>query len=619
MSNHAIVSQTPPALRILDAIIDVIVGAALLGELVVIIANVLGRFFFDAPLLWTDEIASLALATIAFVGGAIAYRREAHIFVRTIVDLLPTPTRKMSYAFVDWLVLEVALVSAFTSIGVLEQRWEELSPILSMRSSWLTAPLTLGMLVLALYAVIRLFQQERRPVIVSGLIVAAITIALIGAHLFLPPFSPKLNITLALVVVFATVLLGLPVGFSLIVGATLFLYGGGSGHMIALPQNMADGVGRFVLLALPFFIFAGFVMEGGGISRRLVIFVAALVGRIRGGLMQVMVVSMYIVSGISGSKAADVAAVGLVMRDMMDEEGYDPAEAAAVLAASAAMGECVPPSIAMLVLGSVTSLSMGALFAGGLLPAAVIAVCLMALIYFRSAKFKVKPHIPPNSAQIVRLGLQAVIPFSMPALLFAGIFSGFATPTEISAFAVGYGLLVAIVGYREVGVRAFWKMVTEASTVSAMVLFTLAAAQTFSWVLSAAQLPHGLAELVASWKDSAGIFLIASIIALVILGSLLEGLPALLILAPLLLPIAPELGVSPLHYGMILLIAMGIGAFLPPLGVGFYIACAVARAPMARSSMIMIPYVVVLLIGLLVVAFVPWFTLALPQLLGFTH
>jgi tripartite ATP-independent transporter DctM subunit len=371
---------------------------------------------------------------------------------------------------------------------------------------------------------------------------------------------------------------------------------------------MTDGVARFVLLALPFFILAGFVMEGGGISRRLVIFIAALVGRLRGGLMQV-----------SGSKAADVAAVGLVMRDMLDEEGYDRAEAAAVLAASAAMGECVPPSIAMLVLGSVTSLSMGALFAAGLLPAAVMAFCLMVLIWTRADRFlKPVPRKEPRQS-VLKLGLRAIIPFTMPAMLFAGIFSGFATPTEISAFAVAYGLFIAVFVYRELTLRQLIRIIIDASTVAAMVLFTLAAAQTFSWVLSAAQLPQGLAALVFGLRDNTFIFLVASIVALVVLGSLLEGLPAILILAPLLLPIATQLGINDLHYGIVLLIAMGIGAFLPPLGVGFYIACVVGRAPVAQSSRIMIPYVVVLLIGLLVVTFVPWFTLLLPDLFGLTH
>jgi TRAP-type C4-dicarboxylate transport system permease large subunit len=177
--------------------------------------------------------------------------------------------------------------------------------------------------------------------------------------------------------------------------------------------------------------------------------------------------------------------------------------------------------------------------------------------------------------------------------------------------------LIAVFLYREIRLPSLGRIIATSSTVAAMVLFTLAAAQSFSWVLSAAQVPQALATLLAAAHENAALFLICSIIGLVVLGSLLEGLPALLILAPLLLPMAPALGINQLHYGIVLLIAMGIGAFLPPLGVGFYIACAVARAPMGRSSHIMVPYVVVLLLGLVLVAFIPWLTLVLPRAFGF--
>ena len=606
------------ATTLLDTAVDLVVGIALIGELLVVITDVLGRAFFDTPLLWTDEVASLALSVIAFIGGAIAYRREQHVFIRTIVDRMPERPRYACYAFVDWVVLVIAAICFQASLGLLSARWDELTPILEIPGTWMALPLTIGMVVLALYALIRLRAQNLHAVLTGGIAAAACLVAVIVIHTFvLSSLSTGAAVSVALVIVLIAALLGLPIGFALILGTILFLYSGGLVSMVALPQNMVDGTSRFVLLALPFFILAGFIMESGGISRRLVMFVASVVGRLRGGLLQVTVVSMYLVSGISGSKAADVAAVGLVMRDMLEKEGYDSAEAAAALAASAAMGECVPPSIAMLVLGSVTSLSVGALFAAGLIPAALIALCLMLLIYVRAARMGVRPATKRSARQHVRLAASAIIPASMPVFLFGGIFTGFATPTEVSAFAVAYGLLIAVFLYRELSLRSLAQIIATGSTVSAMVLFTLAAAQSFSWVLAAAEVPQLLTQLLATAHDNAALFMISSIIGLVIMGSLLEGLPALLILAPLLLPMAPALGISPLHYGIVLLVAMGIGAFLPPLGVGFYIACAVARAPMDKSSRIMIPYVVVLLLGLVVVAFTPWLTVVFPRALGF--
>jgi tripartite ATP-independent transporter DctM subunit len=597
----------------LDVAVDVIVGVALVGELLIVISNVVGRVLFDTPLLWADELSGLALSVIAFLGGAIAYRREQHVLVRTLVDLLPLRPRAASYALVDWLVLAIALVTGYQSLALLSFRWDQVTPILGMSATWIAVPLTVSMLVLAVYAAARLLRQARAAATASGAaLVAAAALVVAFRHITDLPVSSSWNVTIAIGIVVATVLIGLPIAFSLMLGTMLYLYLGGMVAMVALPQNMVDGTGRFVLLALPFFIFAGIVMERGGISRRLVAFVAALVGGMRGGLQQVMVVSMYIVSGISGSKAADVAAVGLVMRDMLEKEKYDVDQSAALLAASAAMGECIPPSLAMLVLGSVTSLSVAALFAAGIIPAAVIALCLMAVIWLLTPRRSASVARGPGMR---RLALGAVLPFSMPVMLFAGILLGFATPTEVSAFAVAYGLFIAIVVYRELHRGDFSRMVAEASTSAGMVLFTLAAAQSFSWVLSAAELPHRLAELVTQYATGPSLFLLVSIVALIVLGSLLEGLPAILILAPLLVPLAPQAGVDPLHYGIVLLVAMGIGAFLPPLGVGFYIACSVVRANADRATRAMAPYFSILVMGLIVVAFVPWFTLLLPRLL----
>jgi tripartite ATP-independent transporter DctM subunit len=323
------------------------------------------------------------------------------------------------------------------------------------------------------------------------------------------------------------------------------------------------------------------------------------------------------VSGLSGSKAADVAAVGTVMRGMLKKQGYSSAEGAAVLAASAVMGETVPPSIAMLILGSVTSISMAGLFIGGLLPAAVIAVCLMILIYVRARRSGITPEARAPWKARLDASIGAILPFLMPLFLFVGILAGIATPTEVSAFAVLYGMFLSIVVYREMNWHSFFRTVVDSVALTGMILFILSAAAGFSWALTVAYVPQRIVELLHGFNDSQEVFLVGSLLLLIVGGSLLEGLPALNILAPLLIPIAGKIGLSELHYGMMLIIAMGVGAFMPPAGVGFYVCCAVARAPLEAASRAMLPYLIVLLIGLLVVTFVPWFTLVLPHYFGF--
>jgi tripartite ATP-independent transporter DctM subunit len=549
----------------------------------------------------------------------VAFGHGQHSFVRFILNALGPRFARVCLVFCDVLVLLISAVTALASISLLDSRWDELTPILQIPASCIVAPLTASMLLLVIYSCSRLWTADRPTVLITTAVLAVMLIVAVALRsVWLPWFSGDAAILTALVLLFVGIFGGLPVGFALILSTMVYLWISGAVPMVALPQNMVDGTGNFVLLALPFFVFAGLIMERGGISLRLVRFVHALVGHLRGGLLQVMVLSMYLVSGLSGSKTADVAAVGSVMRDMLKRDGYNLSEGAAVLAASAAMGETVPPSIGILVLGSITTLSMAALFIGGIIPAAVIAVCLMVLIYMRASHAAPLPHRRVPLRVMAASGLAAILPLMMPVILFAGILLGVATPTEVSSFAVVYGLVLAILVYREFNWQTFIRTVIDSALLAGMVLFILAAASGFSWVLTVAQLPQRLVDSLHSIHANTVLFLSGSIALLIVIGSLLEGLPALIILAPLLLPIAGHIGISELHYGIVLLIAMGIGAFLPPAGVGFYVACAIVHTDIESATRAMMPYLIVLLIGLAIVAFVPWFTVFLPNLFGFS-
>jgi tripartite ATP-independent transporter DctM subunit len=602
---------------VVNALANAVVAIALIGELGAVFANVISRSIFDVAFLWTDEVAKLALSTLAFVGGAVAYAQGHHTFVRVGLNALGPRMRDACLVASDLVVLLIAAVTGYASIFLIEIRWNELTPILQIPAAWIVVPLSASMVLLMFHATERLLRAPRATVISMGAIVAAVlALAFATRPVWLPWFAGDGAITAALVLFFVTIFGGLPIGFALLLSTTAYLWLADTVPMVALPQNMVDGTGNFVLLALPFFILAGLIMERGGISLRLVRFVHALVGHLRGGLLHVMVLSMYLVSGLSGSKTADVAAVGSVMRDMLRKEGYDAGEGAAVLAASAAMGETVPPSIAMLVLGSITTLSMAALFVGGIIPAAVVAACLMMLIWLRSrrAGAHVSRRAPVRAVMASAVG--AVLPLLMPVILFAGILFGIATPTEVSSFAVVYGLILSCLVYRELDLATFLRTVLDSAMLAGMVLFILGAASGFSWALTVAYLPQRLVDLLHGINNNTVLFLIGSIALLIVVGSVLEGLPALIILAPLLLPIAGGIGLSELHYGIVLLIAMGIGAFLPPAGVGFYVACAIMRTDIEGASRAMMPYLVVLIIALLIVAFVPWFTVSLPHALG---
>jgi tripartite ATP-independent transporter DctM subunit len=606
-----------PLLRAIDLCAESLVVFALLSELGLVLANVLVRAYFHRSFLWSDEAARLSLSILAFIGGAVAYRRRDHAFVRILLNLVPAPIERGCLVLCEIIVLFVVSLTGIASVEFIASSWSERTPILQLPAALIALPLPLGMALLALHVIGNLSRNTERTtfhVVVAFLVMLATTV--VTRALWLPYFGGDAAIGVALALFLVAIFVGVPVGFVLLLATAAYLWTADAGSFVVLPQTMVNGTGNFILLAVPFFILAGLIMERGGISVRLVRFIYTLVGHWRGGLLQVTVASMYVVSGLSGSKPADVAAVGTVMRDELRER-HGAAEGAAVLAASAIMGETVPPSIAMLIVGSITSVSVGAMFVGGIVPAAVMALCLMALIHLRARRAGT-PRSPRAPLVIVaRTGFAAILPLLMPAMLLGGILLGIATPTEVAAFAVIYGLVLAMLIYREMGFADFMRTVLDTAALTGVLLFIFAAASGFSWTLTIAYLPQRLVALLHGFGDTTTIFMIGSIALLILVGVLLEGLPSLNVVAPLMIPIAGKLGLSELHYALVLIIAMGIGGFMPLAGVGFYVCCAVMRCDIEQASRAMLPYVMVVLIGLLVIAFVPRFATALPQYFGF--
>ncbi len=607
----------PTWLRAVEMAAEAIVIFALLAELALVLANVFARVYFRHSFLWSDEAARLALSILAFIGGAVAYRRSDHAFVRIAIDRLHPAAEHACLVLSDIIVLFVVGLTGIASAQFIASSWGELTPVLQLPAALIALPLPLGMALIALHALENLFRKDTRTALGVGIaFIATLALAAATRDDWLPYLGGDAAIITALVLFFVAIFASVPVGFVLLLATATYLWAADAGSFVILPQTMVNGTGNFILLAIPFFILAGLIMERGGISVRLVRFIQTLVGHWRGGLLQVTVASMYVVSGLSGSKPADVAAVGTVMRDQLRERhGAD--EGAAVLAASAIMGETVPPSIAMLIVGSITSVSVGAMFIGGLVPAAVMAACLMALIYVRARQAGMAPEPRAPFRIMMQAGLGAILPLLMPAMLLGGILFGIATPTEVAAFAVLYGLALSMLLYRDMDFGKFLRTALDTAALTGVLLFIFAAASGFSWTLTVAYLPQRLVALLHTLGGSTAIFMLGSIVLLIVIGVLLEGLPSLNVVAPLLIPIAGKLGLSEMHYALVLIIAMGIGGFMPLAGVGFYVCCAIMRCDIEKASRAMLPYLIMVLIGLLVVAFVPWFALALPRYFGF--
>ena len=408
-------------------------------------------------------------------------------------------------------------------------------------------------------------------------------------------------------------LLNVPVSFAMGLASITAIVWQGRTPLNTVVTQMVAGMDSFPLMAIPFFILAGELMERAGISERLVNLAKALVAHVRGGLGMVVILAEYLFSGISGSTAADISAIGSMLIGPMERAGYRKGEAIAIVCAATAMGILVPPCIFMIVLASMTNQSIGAMFVAGFVPAVVIAVGLVAYVYWRSGKLGIPREPRANARQVLRALADGLIAMVMPIIIFGAIFGGITTVTEAAVVAVLYSALVGLVVYRRFGLRDLPAILLASSINTAMIMLLVGVATVFSWILTTERVPQSVAALVTGISHSPWIFLLVSNLIFILFGAILEGLPALIVFVPVMYPIATQLGIDPLHYGILVIASIGIGIFLPPIGVGLFIACAIGRMNMIDAARYMIPYLGILIIGLLVVTFVPWFTLVLPQ------
>ena len=374
-------------------------------------------------------------------------------------------------------------------------------------------------------------------------------------------------------------------------------------------NRMDEGMSNLLLLSVPMFVFLGLLMEMTGIARVMVAFLAALVGHVRGGLSYVLLGAMYLVSGISGSKAADMAAVAPVLFPEMRRRGSHPGELAALLASSSAMSETIPPSLVLITIGSVTNVSISALFTGGLLPAAVAAVALVVVSWYRSRHMDIGGGERAPVSQMLRTFVIAVPGLTLPFVIRAAVIDGVATATEVSTVGVVYTALLGLLVYRQFDWRRIYPILVDTLSLTGAVMLIIGTATAMAWALTQSGFSQWLVRRMASVPGGGYGFLAITAVTFVILGSVLEGIPAIVLFGPLLFPVAKAMGVHEVHYAMVIILAMGIGLFAPPFGVGFYGACAIGRVSPDDALWRMWPYLAALAVALAIVVAFPWLSI----------
>jgi tripartite ATP-independent transporter DctM subunit len=607
-----------PRLRSLAAKIEasltllVEIPAALLvvAEIVILFAGVVARYGLHSPLIWSDELASILFLWLAMLGAAVAFRRSEHMRMTAIVASAKPGLRAYLDVVATCAALAFLLMIAWPACEYAYEEGYITTPALQIANVWRAAALPVGVGLMALFAVLRLARSGDVRTVMSALLSVALLIAVFWlAQPWLRPLGNYNLIIFFVGVAGFCVFTGVPIAFGF--GLAIFGYLALTTRtpLMVLVGRMDEGMSHLILLSVPLFVFLGLLIEMTGMARAMVAFLASLLGHVRGGLHYVLVGAMYLVSGISGSKAADMAAVAPVLFPEMKARGAKPGDLVALLAATGAQTETIPPSLVLITIGSVTGVSISALFTGGLLPGVVLAVTLSALVWWRYRSEDLSHVKRAGSGEVLRSFVVALPALALPFVIRAAVVEGVATATEVSTIGIVYGLVVGLVVYRRFDWRRLAPMLIDTACLSGAILLIIGTATGMAWGLTQSGFSRALAAAMTGLPGGSAAFIAVSIVAFTVLGSVLEGIPAIVLFGPLLFPIARAVGVHEVHYAMIIILAMGIGLFAPPFGVGYYAACAIGRVDPAEGIGPIWGYLLALLAGLIVVAIFPWISI----------
>ncbi|BCZ84118.1 ABC transporter permease [Paraburkholderia terrae] len=618
---HTISFPHPSPRRIVSVIDNLLahvveIPAALLvvAEIFVLLAGVTSRYLLHTPLVWSDELASMLFLWLAMLGAVIALRRGEHMRMTALVGKASPAVR----AFLDVVAIAAPLAFLLLVIGpAVEFAQDEgfiTTPALEISNSWRAAALPVGCALMLAVACLRLIRTSNWQMTIAAL---ALVAAIAGGFVAVSPLLHDLgNVNLLIFfvgLVALCVLSGVPIAFSFGLATFGYLALTTSTPLSVVVGRMDEGMSHLILLSVPLFVFLGQLIEMTGMANAMIAFLASLLGHVRGGLSYVLVGAMYLVSGISGSKAADMAAIAPVLFPEMKARGAKPGDLVALLAATGAQTETIPPSLVLITLGSVTGVSISALFTGGMLPGIVLAITLCGVVWWRYRNDDLSAVRRATRGEILRKLAIAVPALALPFVIRLAVVEGVATATEVSTIGIAYAVLAGLLIYRRFEWARLKPMLIDTAALSGAILLIIGAATGMAWALTQSGFSGQLAQTLGGLPGGAAMFMAASMLVFIVLGSVLEGIPAIVLFGPLMFPIARQMGIHDVHYAMVVILSMGVGLFAPPFGVGYYSACAVSRIHPDEGMKPIVGYIAALIVGLIVVAAVPWISI------GFLH
>ncbi|MDR2334077.1 MAG: TRAP transporter large permease subunit [Burkholderiaceae bacterium] len=606
-TSHGLITRID---RLLGGFVEIVAAALVLADIVVLLAGVVARFVFHQPLVWSDELASMLFIWLAMLGAVIALRRGEHMRMTAAVTRMGPQRRAVFEALAQCASIAFLALTIWPAWEYASEERFITTSALEISNAWRAAALPTGIVLMLAFAAMRLLRETSLGSVAKAALVTAIILGgfWMGASIF--EDLGRWNLLIFFVGVGAgCVFSGIPIAFAFGLASLGYLSLGTTTGLSVIIGRMDEGMSHLILLAVPLFVFLGLLIEMTGMAKAMVNFLAGMLGHVKGGLSYVLVGAMYLVSGISGSKAADMAAIAPALFPEMKKRGADEGDLVALLSATGAQTETVPPSLVLITIGSVTGVSIAALFTGGLLPAVVLGAMLCGVVWKRSRGEQLGNVEKLRWSKIAGLAAYALPALALPFVIRAAVVEGIATATEVSTIGIAYAVIAGLAFYRQFDWKRLVPMLVSTASLSGAILLIIGTATAMAWGLTQSGFSSSLASAMGGLPGGAAMFMVVSMVAFIFLGAVLEGIPAVVLFGPLLFPIARQLGIHEVHYSMVVILSMGLGLFAPPLGVGYYSACAIGRVNPDKGIRPMLGYMLALLIGTALVAAVPWLSI----------
>ncbi len=595
---------------VLDVLLGNLGAAWLTAIILVVLAGVVSRYAFNASFSWTEEAGLWLFTYLIFTVLPIATHRSKHIAIGMARDLLP-PAGQAVVRFLAAVAITYTIIRLLGAGLAIAAITSGTSITLGIPSWWQYAVIPISAVLLLVYQVLDGLQVAATRPLAMAAIAAAIAAWLLIDVIEVTGISsgrPTLLLAIAFVV---TLALGVPVAFCMLFAAFVASDAGDLLPPAAVVHNVVVGSSKFVLLAIPLFIAAAQIMNAGGLTHRLINLARALVGHLRGGLAQVNVVTSVFFGFDSGSSTADASLLAKMTVPEMVRNGYPAPFCCAVIASSAVLPNVIPPSIAMLLFASISNVSVGKLFLAGILPGLLIAALLMVMVYILARRNGYGHATKTPSWRLMASPLFQAIPvLLLSVLIIGGIRFGVVTATEAGVVAVVYALAIGVFFYRDLGLPEFWRGLRESSIDSAMVGFMIGVAAPFAWVLISGRVPQQFLQLMLSYVSEAWAILLSLNVIMLIAGAFLDLTAIMLIVVPLSLPLILQLGIDPVHFGIIVVVNLMLGGLTPPYGLLVFIPSAITGTSVQATFRAVMPFLFILILGLGLITYVPGISLA---------